>query len=681
MKKISTLLLSATALACHLAYAQQPPNLGDAPQAAASPPSSSSSGSGCSSTDVASSNGAARTSGPLRAAASCAIDTNPDVAARYQAFQASREEIDVARGGFLPRVDLNSEAARKWDRVTTRQPEGQSVTVTGLSVTATQLLWDGFATQSQVDRLTHTSRTRYFEFLDATEQAALEAVRAHADVARAVALVRLAEENLQRHQQMDTAQQQGSLGGADNRGNAKQTEARRVLAQSNLHTERSNLHDVMERYRRIVGMVPSTSLSIQDSSEAVRSIQDSTRSIAASTAIEQAVRSSPLVRAAIANLQATHAQAKESDSAYQPKLEARVRSGVGQNMDGIADKTSETKAGVALNWNLYNGGSDQARTRQQAKLIEQAISQRDRACRDARQTAAIAVNDVFQLTKQVGFHASNVDSSQSASSAIWSAYQKGTADSKAKTRVIDVLNAENEVYAAKRAKVNAEHDLFIAKARVRAATGQLLGTLALIRNTPPDDTASSMPEGGDGPAEITLCPVMTDAPVLPTMVGTQSSLASQDRSSDAGNMLPIIGPGQIGGTSGPSFSAGTGGKRASNGEFLPSTQAASERLAAWVDAWQKKDVKSYIAFYDKSFSPAGVTREKWLENRSRLLRKDGPIQIQITNEKTRAINADTVEITFNQSYSSSNFSDTTQKTLVWKRVKGTWVITQEKSKR
>jgi adhesin transport system outer membrane protein len=667
MKKISTLLLSATALACHLAYAQQQPvNLGDEPQAQVSPPQPSAGGCGA---DVRT-NAPSRSGGPLRVAASCAIDTNPDVAAKYQAFQASREEVEVARGGFLPRVDLNSEAARKWDQVTTRQPEGQSVTVTGLSVTATQLLWDGFSTQSQVDRFTHTSRTRYFEFLDATEQVALETVRAHADVARALALVRLAEENLQKHQTLDKRQAAGSLGGADSRGNAKQTEARRILAQSNLYTERSNLHDVMERYRRIVGMVPSTSLTIQDSSETVRSIQDSTKSVAPGTVIEQAVHSSPQVRAAIANLQAARAQAQESEAAYQPKVEARVRSGVGQNMDGIADKKSETKAGVALNWNLYNGGSDQAKTRQQAKLIEQAISQRDRACRDARQTAAIASNDVTQLTDQVRFYTSNVSASQAAWDAIWGTYQQGTADSKAKTRVIDVLNAENEVYAAKRAKVNAEHDLFIAKARVRAATGQLLGTLALTRGT---DDASSAPDSGST-EEPTQCPVLVDPPVIPAL-GVQLSPVTADRTVDIG------GSNLVAGMPGGSIAQPINGANNGAGGTPPSTQAVSDRLSAWVAAWQAKDVKGYLAFYDKSFSPAGVTRDKWLENRSRLLRKDGPIQIQITNEKTRVINADTVEITFNQSYSSNNFSDSTQKTLVWKRVKGTWVITQEKSKR
>ncbi|WP_052306349.1 TolC family protein [Leptothrix ochracea] len=606
----------------------------------------------------------------MRIAASCAIDTNPDVAAKYQAFQASREEIDVARGGLMPRVDLNSEAARKWDKVTTRQPEAQSVVVTGLSVTATQLLWDGMATQSQVDRLNHTSKTRYYEFLDVTEQVALEAVRAHADVARALALVRLAEENLQQHQAFNSRQATGTLRGADSQGNAKQTEARKILAQSNLFTERSNLHDVMERYRRIVGMVPTTSLTLQDS-ESARALQDSTKTVNAGALIDQAIHKSAQVRAAIANLQSARAQAQEGESAYQPKVEARVRSGVGQNMDGIADKTSETKAGVALNWNLYNGGSDQAKMRQQAKLIEQAVSQRDRACRDARQVAAIAANDVAQLTEQVRFHTSNVEASELARKAILATYDQGAASGQAKTRVIDVLNAENEVYTAKRARTNAEHDLFIAKARVRAATGELLNTLELKRSNSTD--AETAPDNG-GAEEATQCPVMTDPPVLPATLPGASGLSSPLSTN-------IVGGGSVSDESLSQSPTLRGGAPASSAAQTAAAQSVKERLSAWVGAWQAKDVSGYVAFYDQSFSPVGVTREKWLDNRSRLLSKNGPIQIKLTNEKVRVINAETVEITFNQSYSSNNFSDTTQKTLLWKRIKGTWVITQEKSKR
>jgi len=45
---------------------------------------------------------------PLTAAVQSAITTNPDVTARYNAYRASIDAIDVARGAYLPRVDLSA---------------------------------------------------------------------------------------------------------------------------------------------------------------------------------------------------------------------------------------------------------------------------------------------------------------------------------------------------------------------------------------------------------------------------------------------------------------------------------------------------------------------------------------------------------------------------------------------
>ena len=69
--------------------------------------------------------------------------------------------------------------------------------------------------------------------------------------------------------------------------------------------------------------------------------------------------------------------------------------------------------------------------RQTAHLVSQAADQRDKACRDARQTAAIAYNDVGKLTEQLLYLDRNVlaiekgpamptgSSSTSANAACW----------------------------------------------------------------------------------------------------------------------------------------------------------------------------------------------------------------------------------------------------------------------
>jgi adhesin transport system outer membrane protein len=145
------------------------------------------------------------------------------------------------------------------DRITSRSPASQSLSRNGLALSASQILWDGMATSKEVSRLGHARLTRYFEFLGATEETALEATRAYLDVERYRKLVSLAEDNYVQHKyafdQLQTKFKAGVGRGVD----AEQANARLALAESNLTTEQANLHDVSARYLRIVGDLPTAS--------------------------------------------------------------------------------------------------------------------------------------------------------------------------------------------------------------------------------------------------------------------------------------------------------------------------------------------------------------------------------------------------------------------------------------
>jgi len=59
---------------------------------------------------------------PLRIAVEQAVNTNPEVTARFNAYRASVDAVDVARAGFLPRLDLNANVGRDSDRLICRDP-------------------------------------------------------------------------------------------------------------------------------------------------------------------------------------------------------------------------------------------------------------------------------------------------------------------------------------------------------------------------------------------------------------------------------------------------------------------------------------------------------------------------------------------------------------------------------
>ena len=429
---------------------------------------------------------------PLRIAVEQAINSNPEVTARFNAYRASVDAVDVARAGFLPRLDLGANVGRDGDRITTRSPEGQSLNRREAGLTLTQLLWDGLGTKNDVARADHDRLARYFELLDVTEQTGLEAARAHFDVQRYRRLVQLAEDNYVQHRYAYLQIQSRFKAGVGRGVDLEQAGARVALAESNLTTEVANLHDVVARYQRVVGVAPPKDLPVITM---LRSGVPGT----STEAMNAAVRQSVAISAGIEALRAARAVADGRKSAYQPRVEARLRGSAGRNVDAIADRTRDTAAEIVLSWNLYNGGADQARVRQQTNLLSQAADLRDKACRDTRQTTAIAYNDTKKLLDQLVYLDRNTLAIEKARDAYRQQFDIG------QRSLLDLLNAENEVYTARRAYANAEYDLGFAYARTHAAMYQLGVQLGVSRVDNVANDASGWEQGEDAP---TRCPVI-----------------------------------------------------------------------------------------------------------------------------------------------------------------------------
>jgi outer membrane protein, adhesin transport system len=442
----------------------------------------------------------AQTADPLKAAVEKAVLTNPEVSARFHAYRAAIDAIDVARAAYRPRLDLTASVGHDSDHITSRKPESsQSFSRSGVALSLTQLLWDGLGTQRDIERVGHDKLTRYFELLDSTEQTALEATRAYYDVQRYRRLVQLAEDSYVQHKYASLQIQSRFKAGVGRGVDLEQANARLALAESNLSTETANLHDVTARYQRVVGEPPPANMP---------AVQPLAKTLPPSTeaAMNAAVRQSAAVSASIEALRAARSTAHVREAAYQPRIEARLRSGAGSNFDAVRDQRSDTTAEIVLNWNLYNGGADQARVRQQLNIVNQAEDLRDKTCRDARQLTAIAYNDTRKLNEQLLLLDRNTIAIEKARDAYRQQFDIG------QRSLLDLLNAENELHTARRAYANADYDLGIAYARIQAAMTQLTTQLGIARIDTAAADAAGWSAGEDAPGR---CPIISSE-VAPT---------------------------------------------------------------------------------------------------------------------------------------------------------------------
>ncbi len=429
----------------------------------------------------------------LRLAVEKALQSNPEVTAKFNAYRASADAVDVANGALRPRLDVNAAAGIDENRISSRRPEAESMRRTGLGMSLTQLLWDGLGSKREVERASHDRLSRYFDLIETTEQTSLEVARAFYDVLRFRKLVALAEDNYVEHRYASQQIQARFRAGVGRGVDFEQANARLALAESNLTTETANLHDVMARYLRVIGEVPPPALG-------PLTVLHLGVPGSGAEVLDRAVAQSPAISATVESVRAARLTAQVRESAFQPRVEARVRSGFGNNFDGVRDQRRDSAAELVMNWNLYNGGADQARVRQQANLISQSEDLRDKACRDVRQTAAIAFNDTRKLTEQLVLLDRNTIAIEKARDAYRQQFDIG------QRSLLDLLNSENELYTARRAYANAEYDRALAFARTHAGMSQLTAQLGIRRPLGLDDDGQAWSVGDDGPHR---CPADT----------------------------------------------------------------------------------------------------------------------------------------------------------------------------
>jgi adhesin transport system outer membrane protein len=421
-----------------------------------------------------------------------AITTNPEVQARWYNFTASSAERDAATAGWRPQVDLTYGIGRE----TNRRPTGGSTgwySRHGGSLTLNQVLFDGMFTRNEVQRLDYARLVRYYELLEAAETVALEAARAYADVARFSALVEQARQNFVEHKILADQINERTRAGVGRRVDNDQAVGRLALAESNLLTEISNLHDVSARYQRIMGVIPPMTLPPLREGLKLQGVPSSMLE-----AMQKGLPNSPTINAAFENVRAARAEIETRQAAFLPRVDFRVRQTWGNDINNISGRTRDTVAEVVMNYNLYRGGGDQARERQAVEQKSQARQLQEVACRNVRQTLAIAFNDITRLNEQLNFLNQHRLSTEVARDAYRQQFDIG------QRTLLDLLDSQNEFFEASRAFINAQYNEFQAQARTLSAMGQLTTSVGVTRPNQPTLEELGQDRGLLPPEE--LCP-------------------------------------------------------------------------------------------------------------------------------------------------------------------------------
>ena len=386
------------------------------------------------------------------------LSSNPEIRSAYNEFMSRNELIDASTGEYLPSVDL--EAGIGYEDYDNKLGTQGEFDPRNVKISVRQLLWDGSITYNDIQRNKAETEAQRFQLLADAQDMALTATESYLDVLSAQDILALSEANFAVHQRIYSDIKKRADAGIGSTADLAQVEGRLARSNSNLISAKNNLIDKNTAFVRTVGAYPEAlEIPEVDFNFLATSLED---------ALEKAKKNNPVVYVASNDIEAAQQQYEQAKGTFYPTFTLEASQEWGEELDGSSGDTDELSAMLKMNYNLFNGGSDAAKSRRAAYQINKSKDIRDRAHRMLEEGTRLSWSAMELTSEQSQFLQQHVDASAKTVIAYEKQFRIG------KRTLLDVLNTENELFESRKAYLYAHYSGILAKYRVLNATGLLL---------------------------------------------------------------------------------------------------------------------------------------------------------------------------------------------------------------
>ena len=425
----------------------------------------------------------------LKDAVEQTIKTNPDVLIEADKRLQTDQTLKQANAGYLPKVDLGMGIGTELSyNITTRKTkpphigehDWRSMGRTESSLTLTQMLYDGSATYSEVQRQTARQESAAYKVAGTSEQIGLRAVEAYLEVLRRQEELGLIQENLAATERIYGQIKVRAQSGVGRKADLEQAEARLALSQANVESAQANLRESKISFLRVVGSKP-------DGLDKAADVNCELFPATVDEAVQVAYANHPLLRSANADYEATLAQVSAAESKMKPRFDLQLGTDWNNNQDGVKYQDNDAYAMVRMQYNLYHGGADAARiseTKLQTIEAQEVLSRTQRQVEESTSLSWNALQTAIDRLPKLKSYADNTEQTRDAYAKQFSIGQR---------TLLDLLDSENELYTARNDYVDAQYVERFAGYRLMADMGRLLDTLGVAPREESQITSNTRP--------------------------------------------------------------------------------------------------------------------------------------------------------------------------------------------
>ena len=404
----------------------------------------------------------------LREAVQAALNTNPEIRQAVHNTLATKEERKQAQGAWWPRISVEGSAGLRELRNPTRRSLGiagnRLEPVEGMII-ADQLLYNMGGRTAEIKRQAARTDAGAARVEERSEFVALNISRSYIDYLLQQRLVAIAQDNATFHERLAGDLREGVARGSISVADQQQAEERLQAARTRITEAQEDLDTAAIQFQALTGVpIDAVNMPPDLSSNMPASLQE---------AEELARQNNPLVREAIADLEAQRYVTKTAQAELGPRFNLEGSARYGEDIDGFQGKTRDLQARVVMRWKIFDGFANTANVREQKSRADEIHARLFEKTRDAEEAVRSGWSRLTNQTRLV----TELETQSRVADDLLLSYREQF--NVGRRSLLDVLDAQNTRYNVQAQAETARMSKLYAQYRVLAAANRLIEALGV----------------------------------------------------------------------------------------------------------------------------------------------------------------------------------------------------------
>lgn len=389
------------------------------------------------------------------------LQNSPEMAEALQQYYASKSDVDIAKGRFLPSLDLMADVGKEdisRDHSTDTNKDRSSAKLR-LSVP----LFKGFANVNEYDRASFKKASNYYQSLSKAETITLALTEGYIDVLGAKDIIVLSEENLKHHKKTYDLIQERANQGVANKADLSQIKSRLARARANIVAAISNYNNAIIKYIQIANISPENLEKPQVDNDYLPKSNQKANDMAFSN--NQALFSSQF------EMKSAVSASKAQQAHYYPEFDVVGEREWKNDVAAFRGHEDEWRILLEMKWNLFSGGQKSAAHQKTVFQEESSRMNLNSVRRYVKANVDASWNAYEQLEKERVFLREYVEETETTEKLYEQQFKVG------RRSLVDLLDSQNELFQSRKSYIAADYDYLYAQYRVIASMSYILDAL------------------------------------------------------------------------------------------------------------------------------------------------------------------------------------------------------------